>query len=754
MDPNLIANMMPSFSAGVPQFVAFNQTFSQVPPPPVQIPLPEAPTFSPSSNSIDGTQLPSRADNNHQNNVHSDWTQHKSPEGRIYYHNSVTQESSWEKPDEMKTSEELLLSKCPWREYKSESGRLYYYNLTTKESKWTIPDELKEIRALIEEKEKNKLSARLDLPNSASGTPTNNSPVVSAGDQGDEASRNSFPPDEDSQSNLEAPQVEYKDKKEMTEAFRSLLKERNVPSNASWETAVKLISVDPRYTQLKRLPERKQVFNSYKTQRAKEEKEEQRMKIRKAKEDLEQFLLNSKEVYTNMRYKKACEIFINDPTWNAVSDRERKDLFDDILRIVAKRDKIQHRELRKKNMQSLGDILDSMTEVSYKTTWQETQTLLLDNRTFSEDGELLNMDKEDALTKFEEHIRQLEKEHEQEKEREKRIIKRSQRKNREAFQAFLVDLHEKGKLTSMSLWSELYPTIRSDPRFNNMLGQAGSTPLDLFKYFVLELKERLNDEKKIIKAIMREKNFTVEVDTVFEQFVTVISEDKRSATLDAGNVKLTYAHHKDKALARERERVKEEQRKIKRAEAAFRSIIRNLNPPVEYNTLFKDIRPLIEDHPDFHALPVEADRIRVFTEYTTALLEACSHHHGRKKSKKAKHKRSRSSSRSSVSSAGSSESSQRRRRKKKKKFPSRSPSPKKSRYLEASPSPSKRFSPIEEESQKASEKYRHYREATPEEGEVTHRETSEALSEIELENRRQELLAQLHSGTTPDEVSD
>ena len=75
----------------------------------------------------------------------------------------VSGESSWEKPDEMKTSEELLLSKCPWREYKSESGRLYYYNLTTKESKWTIPDELRDIKALIDEKEKAKLSARLDL---------------------------------------------------------------------------------------------------------------------------------------------------------------------------------------------------------------------------------------------------------------------------------------------------------------------------------------------------------------------------------------------------------------------------------------------------------------------------------------------------------------------------------------------------------------------------------------------------------------
>lgn len=64
--------------------------------------------------------------------------------------------------------------------------------------------------------------------------------------------------------------------------------------------------------------------------------------------------------------------------------------------------------------------------------------------------------------------------------------------------------------------------------------------MDLFKFFVEDLKDRFHGEKKIIKEILREKNFVVEVNTVYDDFVTVISEDKRSATLDAGNVKLTY----------------------------------------------------------------------------------------------------------------------------------------------------------------------------------------------------------------------
>ena len=46
---------------------------------------------------------------------------------------------------------------------------------------------------------------------------------------------------------------------------------------------------------------------------------------------------------------------------------------------------------------------------------------------------------------------------------------------------------------------------------------TGSTPLDLFKFYVEDLKSRFHDEKKIIKEILKEKNFDVEV-SLFETF--------------------------------------------------------------------------------------------------------------------------------------------------------------------------------------------------------------------------------------------
>ena len=50
-------------------------------------------------------------------------------------------------------------------------------------------------------------------------------------------------------------------------------------------------------------------------------------------------------------------------------------------------------------------------------------------------------------------------------------------------------------------------------RFNALLGQPGSTPLDLFKFYVEELKARFHDEKKIIKEILKEKEFEMDAAT-------------------------------------------------------------------------------------------------------------------------------------------------------------------------------------------------------------------------------------------------
>uniref|UniRef100_A0A4W3ILA0 Pre-mRNA-processing factor 40 homolog A n=1 Tax=Callorhinchus milii TaxID=7868 RepID=A0A4W3ILA0_CALMI len=522
------------------------------------------------------------------------WTEHKSPDGRTYFYNSDTKQSTWEKPDELKSHAEQLLSKCPWKEYKSDTGKPYYYNSQTKESRWTKPKELEE----LEEEEVKKEPVRKTYT--------------------------------------------WNTKEEAKQAFKELLKEK------VQTTFVSLVLARLSFA-LPKLSEKKQAFNAYKIQTEKEEKEEARLRYKEAKENFQRFLENHEKMTSTTRYRKAEQMFGETEVWTAVPERDRQEIYEDVLFFLAKKEKEQARQLRKRNTQALKNILDNMANVTYCTTWSEAQQYLMDNPTFAEDEELQNMDKEDALVCFEEHIRALEKEEEEEKQRGLLRERRRQRKNREAFQAFLDELHESGHLHSMSTWMELYPAISADIRFSKMLGQPGSTPLDLFKFYVEDLKARFHDEKKIIKDILKDKGFAVEVNTTFEEFGTVISSDKRAATLDAGNIKLTFNSLLEKAEAREREREKEEARKLKRKETAFKSMLKQATPPLEPESNWDEVRERFVNESAFEDITVESERKRLFKEFLQILEHECQHHHSKskkhsKKSKKhhRKHSRSRS----------------------------------------------------------------------------------------------------------------
>lgn len=804
----------PMFPTMVPQF--------NIPPPGFPVIKPENHVALPLADSVPKVPPVEPA-------VPTPWTEHKAPDGRVYYYNSITKQSSWEKPDELKTPAEKLLSSCPWKEYHSDQGKVYYHNVNTKESRWVIPPELAEIKTLLNLpniSSKQSIDSSRSL-NSTSPTPSVIAPVTTSSAVTTQASA------EDSKSALdqamaatlaaisvpETPptvaqtvtevvpvpekpttpepksiEIQFKDKKEAIEAFKELLKEKDVPSNASWELCVKMICKDPRYPTLKKLNEKKQAFNAYKTQKQKDEKEEQRLKAKRSKENLEKFLMSSEDMTSTTKYYKCEEMFGYMDVWRNVADLDRRDIYEDVCFNLAKREKEEARALKKRNMKVLAELLDSMTSICYNTTWSEAQFLLLENATFKNDVCLLGMDKEDALIVFEEHIRALEKEEEEEKEFEKKRIKRQHRKNRDQFLSLLDSLHEEGKLTSMSLWVELYPIISADLRFSAMLGQSGSTPLDLFKFYVEDLKARFHDEKKVIKEILKEKEFAVSPSTTFEDFATVVCEDKRSATLDAGNVKLTFNSLLEKAEAIEKERLKDEAKKQKKIENALKSLMKssNLDPSMDYTQVVEQL----QDTHEWEAVESPIDRERVWQEYIHEIEDSCSHYHSRsrksKKNKKNK-KRNRSSSRSgtefseyererekskkgrrmsrsrSSSSIRSTDSTamlkkRKNKRKHKKHSPScspiseeRSPSSRGRRHDSASPIASPIHSDDELAKSVPSKKHRHKNKgeesrrrrsnsgsvySTP--GSPRSNEDGENLSETELETKRALLLAQLN----------
>uniref|UniRef100_A0A7N1A3A1 Pre-mRNA-processing protein 40A n=2 Tax=Kalanchoe fedtschenkoi TaxID=63787 RepID=A0A7N1A3A1_KALFE len=80
----------------------------------------------------------------------SDWQEHTASDGRRYYYNRKTKQSSWEKPPELMTPTERADASTDWKEFSTPDGKKYYYNKVTKQSKWTIPEELQLAREKAE----------------------------------------------------------------------------------------------------------------------------------------------------------------------------------------------------------------------------------------------------------------------------------------------------------------------------------------------------------------------------------------------------------------------------------------------------------------------------------------------------------------------------------------------------------------------------------------------------------------------------
>ncbi|XP_071465990.1 pre-mRNA-processing factor 40 homolog B isoform X13 [Marmota flaviventris] len=681
MPPGILPPMLPPMGAPPP----LTQIPGMVPPmmpgmlmPAVPVTAATAPGADTASSAVAGTGPPRAL-----------WSEHVAPDGRIYYYNADDKQSVWEKPSVLKSKAELLLSQCPWKEYKSDTGKPYYYNNQSQESCWTRPKDLDDLEALVKQEAAGKMQ-QPQTPQPQPPQPQPDPPPVPPGptpmpkgllepepggsedcdvseaaqpleqgflqqpEEGPSSSAGQHQltqqEEEESKPEPERSGLSWSNREKAKQAFKELLRDKAVPSNASWEQAMKMVVTDPRYSALPKLSEKKQAFNAYKAQREKEEKEEARLRAKEAKQTLQHFLEQHERMTSTTRYRRAEQTFGELEVWAVVPERDRKEVYDDVLFFLAKKEKEQAKQLRRRNIQALKSILDGMSSVNFQTTWSQAQQYLMDNPSFAQDHQLQNMDKEDALICFEEHIRALEREEEEERERARLRERRQQRKNREAFQTFLDELHETGQLHSMSTWMELYPAVSTDVRFANMLGQPGSTPLDLFKFYVEELKARFHDEKKIIKDILKDRGFCVEVNTAFEDFAHVISFDKRAAALDAGNIKLTFNSLLEKAEAREREREKEEARRMRRREAAFRSMLRQAVPALELGTAWEEVRERFVCDSAFEQITLESERIRLFREFLQVLEQTeCQHLHtkGRKhgrKGKKHHHKRSHSPS--------------------------------------------------------------------------------------------------------------
>lgn len=586
--------------------------------------------------------------------VESDWSVHTNEKGTPYYHNRVTKQTSWIKPDVLKTPLERSTSGQPqqgqWKEFMSDDGKPYYYNTLTKKTQWVKPDGEE-----ITKGEQKPAAKAATVDTVALAAAVQQKKAESDLDKAMKATLASMPnvplPSEKKEEESVNDEVELK--KRQSERFRELLRDKyndgKITTNCNWDQAVKWIQNDPRFRILNKVSEKKQLFNAWKVQRGKEERDEKRLAIKKSKEDLEKFLQEHPKMKESLKYQKASDIFSKEPLWIAVNDEDRKEIFRDCIDFVARRDKEKKEEDRKRDIAAFSHVLQSMEQITYKTTWAQAQRILYENPQFAERKDLHFMDKEDALTVFEDHIKQAEKEHDEEKEQEEKRLRRQQRKVREEYRLLLESLHKRGELTSMSLWTSLFPIISTDTRFELMLFQPGSSPLDLFKFFVEDLKEQYTEDRRLIKEILTEKGCQVIATTEYREFSDWVVSHEKGGKVDHGNMKLCYNSLIEKAESKAKDEEKESLRRKRRLESEFRNLLKEHN--VDKDSEWTVIKPKIEKDKAYLAMENDDERETAFNHYkngtsgTTAGSEILEKKK-KKKDKKKKNKRSDNNSES------------------------------------------------------------------------------------------------------------
>ena len=101
--------------------------------------------------------------------------------------------------------------------------------------------------------------------------------------------------------------------------------------------------------------------------------EELRQKARKARDDLHHFLEFHPKMSSTVRWNRATEMFDGEAAWNAVKERERKDVFEDVIFLLAKKEKEREKEIRVENREFMVSVFMSMPDVTYRTTWLEVR---------------------------------------------------------------------------------------------------------------------------------------------------------------------------------------------------------------------------------------------------------------------------------------------------------------------------------------------------------------------------------------------
>jgi pre-mRNA-processing factor 40 len=123
-------------------------------------------------------------------------------------------------------------------------------------------------------------------------------------------------------------------------------------------------------------------------------------------------------------------------------------------------------------------------------------------------------------------------------EMKKKLLK--ERKMREKFQELLVELRQRDIIILKTKWKDISPLICKEDRFNDLLTQSGPTPIDFFKFFMIDWNSEFKNNLDFVLKIMDNEHFDFELSTTYESFTAFIEHNSKSFQVNKENYQYIY----------------------------------------------------------------------------------------------------------------------------------------------------------------------------------------------------------------------
>ncbi|KAJ0799525.1 putative FF domain, pre-mRNA-processing factor Prp40 [Helianthus annuus] len=235
-------------------------------------------------------------------------------------------------------------------------------------------------------------------------------------------------------------------------------------------------------------------------------------------------------------YSKVAAIFEDDDRFKAIERlKDREDLYDDYITEREKKERSKALEEHKKNRKDYVEFLKSCDFLTASSQWRKVQGRL------EADESCLRLEKVDRLEIFQEYIRDLEKDEEEQRKLRAEELRKTERKNRDEFRKLMDEHIASGMLTSKSHWRDYCVKVKESPAYLAVSSNSsGATPKDLFEDVLEELEKQYTEDRDRIKERVKMRKVSILSTWTIEDFKNAIAEDISSQPVSDVNLKACF----------------------------------------------------------------------------------------------------------------------------------------------------------------------------------------------------------------------